>query len=41
VSNLKDVSVSGPYNPLTAIGVRISLSDRGLTFGRRLRAGSV
>jgi hypothetical protein len=39
VSNLKEVSVTGPYNPLTAIGVRISLSDRGLTFGTTTAGG--
>jgi hypothetical protein len=39
VSNLKDVSVTGPYNPLTALGVRVSLADRGLTFGTTAARG--
>src|SRR5512135_3315108 len=31
--NVVDVVVTGPYNPLTSLGPRMSLSDRGATFG--------
>ena len=33
LSNVTEASVTGPHQPLRAIGVRMSLSDRGLTFG--------
>ena len=33
VANIVEVSVTGPHNPLKAIGTRLSLADRGLTFG--------
>lgn len=32
-NNVIEVSVTGPHQPIKAIGVRMSLSDRGLTFG--------
>lgn len=32
-SNVKSAEVTGPHKPWKAIGVRTSLSDRGLTFG--------
>ena len=32
-SNIASAQVTGPHNPVKAIGVRLSLSDRGLTFG--------
>lgn len=32
-SNVKSASVTGPHQPLRAIGVRMSLTDKGLTFG--------
>lgn len=31
--NVLEASVTGPHQPIKAIGVRLSLSDRGLTFG--------
>src|SRR4051794_31441524 len=33
LSNVAGVEVTGPYSPLKAIGVHVSLADRGLTFG--------
>ncbi|MPZ73818.1 MAG: hypothetical protein GEU74_11405 [Nitriliruptorales bacterium] len=32
-SNIASAQVTGPHNPLKAIGVRTSFTDRGLTFG--------
>lgn len=32
-SNLRAAQVTGPHRPVRAIGVRMSLADRGLTFG--------
>ena len=32
-SNVIEASVTGPHQPIKAIGVPMSLSDRGLTFG--------
>ena len=32
-SNIRKATVSGPWKPLKAIGVRMSFSDGGLTFG--------
>ena len=32
-SNVASAQVTGPHKPLRAIGIRTSLSDRGLTFG--------
>jgi hypothetical protein len=31
--NILEASVTGPHQPIRAIGVRMSLTDRGLTFG--------
>lgn len=31
--NIRTAEVTGPHTPVRAIGVRMSLSDRGLTFG--------
>ena len=39
-SNVRDVSVTGPYRWFRAIGPRLSLSDRGVTFGTATRAGT-
>ncbi|MDA0632124.1 hypothetical protein OUY22_01750 [Nonomuraea sp. MCN248] len=39
LSNVTDVSVTGPYSAIKAIGVRMSLADRGLTFGSDVREG--
>ena len=33
LSNITSTQVSGPYRWYTAIGVRMSISDRGITFG--------
>ncbi len=33
LANVASVEVSGPYKPLRAVGVRLSLADYGLTFG--------
>ena len=33
LANITEASVTGPHQPLRAIGVRMSLSDKGLTFG--------
>lgn len=32
-SNVAGAEVTGPHQPVKALGVRMSLSDRGLTFG--------
>ena len=32
-SNVTEASITGPHKPYRAIGLRMSLSDRGLTFG--------
>jgi hypothetical protein len=32
-SNIASAQVTGPHKPIKAIGIRTSLSDRGLTFG--------
>ncbi len=32
-SNIRGATVTGPHRPLKAIGIRTSLTDRGLTFG--------
>ena len=39
VSNIVSAEVTGPYRVWRAIGVRLSLSDRGVTFGSNARAG--
>lgn len=36
---ISGVHVTGPYNPLLSLGLRISLRDRGLTFGTSPRHG--
>lgn len=36
-SNIASAQVTGPHTPLRAIGVRMSLTDRGLTFGSSVR----
>ncbi|GAB3144046.1 hypothetical protein GCM10027258_31940 [Amycolatopsis stemonae] len=33
LSNIAGAEVSGPFSPLRGLGVRLSLADRGLTFG--------
>lgn len=33
LDNVSEASVTGPHQPLKALGVRMSLADRGLTFG--------
>ncbi|MEW9551038.1 hypothetical protein [Nonomuraea sp. NPDC050783] len=37
--NVAGAELSGPYSPLKGIGVRVSLADRGLTFGSDTRQG--
>jgi hypothetical protein len=39
LSNIADARVTGPYKAHRAIGVRTSLTDRGLTFGSNTRGG--
>jgi hypothetical protein len=39
VSNITSVEKTGPYRWWTAIGVRTSLADRGLTFGSTTAGG--
>jgi hypothetical protein len=38
-SNIAQATVTGPYRWWRAIGVRMSLADRGLTFGTSTRGG--
>jgi hypothetical protein len=38
-TNVVDVSVSGPYRWFKAVGPRMSLADRGLTFGTAAHGG--
>lgn len=38
-ANLVDAEVSGPYSALKGLGVRLSLADRGVTFGSSTRRG--
>ncbi|SFQ63984.1 hypothetical protein SAMN05421810_11197 [Amycolatopsis arida] len=38
-ANVRDARVTGPYSALRAVGVRLSLADRGLTFGTNADAG--
>ncbi|WP_200824523.1 hypothetical protein [Nonomuraea solani] len=40
LSNVAGAELSGPYSPLKAIGVRVSLADRGLTFGTSTEQGA-
>lgn len=39
LSNITDVCVTGPYAAVKAIGARMSISDRGLTFGTTTEQG--
>jgi hypothetical protein len=39
LANIADVSVSGPYRWFKAVGPRLSLADRGLTFGTSAHGG--
>ena len=39
LSNVVDASVGGPYRWWKAVGVRLSLGDKGLTFGSSTRSG--
>jgi hypothetical protein len=37
--NVRCVSVAGPYRWFKAIGARVSMADRGITFGTNARRG--
>jgi hypothetical protein len=39
LANVGPLHVTGPYNPVRALGLRLSLADRGVTFGTNARAG--
>lgn len=39
VTNIADVTVTGPYRWFRAIGTHLSFKDRGLTFGTNTRQG--
>ncbi|MEV7099399.1 hypothetical protein AB0M80_41895 [Amycolatopsis sp. NPDC051045] len=39
LSNLAGAEAAGPYSALRVFGVRLSLADRGLTFGTTTRGG--
>lgn len=39
LSNICDVCVTGPYTAVKAIGARLSMTDRGLTFGTTTEQG--
>lgn len=39
-ANVASASVTGPYRWWRGVGVRVSLADRGLTFGSTLRGGA-
>ncbi|MEU5263927.1 hypothetical protein [Amycolatopsis sp. NPDC021455] len=39
LSNLAGAEATGPYSVLRGLGVRLSLADRGLTFGTTTRGG--
>lgn len=39
LDNIASVTQSGPYNPLKAIGLRLSLADSGLTMGTSADGG--
>lgn len=39
VDNVTSTQVSGPYNPLKAVGLRLSMADSGLTMGTGYRSG--
>ena len=40
LSNVASVDVTGPYAAWKVLGARLSLADRGLTFGTTTRAGA-
>lgn len=40
LDNVRDVAVTGPYRWFRAVGPRLSLSDRGLTFGTTPERGA-
>ncbi len=40
LANVADVEVSGPYRWSKAVGIRLSLADRGLTFGSCAHGGA-
>jgi hypothetical protein len=39
VENVVEATVTGPYHWWRAIGIRLSLADRGITFGTTARGG--
>ena len=39
LSNVAEAHVAGPYREIKAIGLRLSLSDHGLTFGTNAHRG--
>ncbi|MET9000403.1 hypothetical protein [Amycolatopsis sp. Hca4] len=39
LSNLAGAEATGPYHPLRVLGPRLSLADRGLTFGTTTQGG--
>ncbi|HVL80014.1 MAG TPA: hypothetical protein VM840_00300, partial [Actinomycetota bacterium] len=39
VSNVRALELTGPYRWYRAIGIRMSLADRGLTFGTTVAGG--
>ncbi|MBE3014864.1 hypothetical protein IL992_37690 [Microbispora sp. NEAU-D428] len=39
LANVSGVETTGPYSPFRAIGVHVSLADRGLTFATNARRG--
>ena len=39
LENVFDTQVTGPYNWLKAVGVHVSLADKGVTFGTNAKAG--
>ena len=39
LANIAGAEVSAPFSPLRALGVRLSLADRGLTFGTTTEGG--
>ncbi|MGK3207170.1 hypothetical protein [Amycolatopsis sp. MEPSY49] len=39
LGNIAGAEVSGPLSPVRALGVRLSLADRGLTFGTTTEGG--
>lgn len=40
LTNIEGVCVTGPYHAVKAIGTRVSVADRGLTFGTNTDAGA-